>query len=106
MLKEITDVRGSTSTGILLAELGLKSLQHAWLLRCAKFWNNLAGKPAGTMYKLIALAGLLHADGCTAAVVSSRRNWAWSMFRAIRGTGYELGIRVDDMDVIDVTALK
>ena len=99
MLKEITGVRGSTSTDILLAELGLKSLQHVWLLRAAKFWNTLAGKRAGTMYKLIAL------DCCTAAVVSSRRNWAWSIFRAIRGTGYELGIRVDDMDVIDITAL-
>ena len=75
-------------------------LQHVWLLRAAKFWNNLAGKPAGTVYKLIAL------DCCTAAVVSSCHNWAWSMFRAIRATGYELGIRVDDMDVIDTSALK
>ena len=31
---------GSTSTAILLAELGLKSLHHVWLLRAAKFWNN------------------------------------------------------------------
>ena len=89
-----------SSTDILLAELGLKSLQHVWLLRAAKFWNKLTGRPAGTMYKLIAL------DCCTAAVVSSCPNWAWSMCRAIRGTGYELGIRVDDMDVIDITALK
>ena len=50
MLKEITGVRGSTSTDILLAELGLKPLQHVWLLHAAKFWNSLAGKPAGNIY--------------------------------------------------------
>ena len=100
LLKEITGVRGSTSTDILLAELGLKSPQHVWLLRAAKFWNNLAGKPFGNIYNTIAL------DGCLAAVGSSRRNWAWSMFKAIRATGYELSIRVDAMDIIDITALK
>ena len=99
----------------ILAELGLKSLQHIWLLRTAKFWNKLAGKPAGTMYKLIAL------DYCTAAVVSSRRNRAWSIFRAICGTSYELGSRpgvnptvmiinpygsMHDVDAIDMTALN
>ena len=100
MLKEITGVRGSTSTDILLAELGLKPLQHVWLLRAAKFWNNLAGKPAGNIYNLTAL------DCCTAAVVSSQRNWAWSMFKAIRATGYKLGIRVNGLDIIDIAALK
>ena len=54
LLKEITGVRGSTSTDILLAELGLKSPQHVWLLRAAKFWNNLAGKPHGNIYSTIA----------------------------------------------------
>ena len=100
MLKEITGVRGSTSTHILLAELGLKSLQHVWLLQAATFWNSLAGKPSGTFYKVIAL------DCCRDAVGSSRHNWAWSMFKAIRATGYELSIRVDDMDTIDITALR
>ena len=100
MLKEITGVRGSTSTDILLAELGLKSLQHVWLLRAAKFWNSLAGKPSGTFYKVIAL------DCCRDAVGSSRHNWAWSMFKAIRATGYELSIRVDDMDTIDITGFE
>ena len=28
------------------------------------------------------------------------------MFRAVRATGYELGIRADDMDIIDITAFK
>ena len=28
------------------------------------------------------------------------------MFKAIRATGYELSIRVDDMDTIDITALR
>ena len=100
MLKEITGVRGNTSTDILFAELGLKSLQHVWLLRAAKFWNSLAGKPNGTFYKIIAL------DCCKDAVAALRHNWAWSMFKAIRTTGYELNIRVDDMDTIDIVALR
>ena len=78
MLKEITGVRGSTPTDILLAELGLKSLQHVWLLRAAKFWNSLVSKPNGTFYKIIAL------NCCKDAVAASRHNWAWSMFKAIR----------------------
>ena len=68
MLKDITGVRGSTSTDILLAELGLKSPDHVWLLRAAKFWNNLAGKPSGNLYRCIAL------DCCRAAVAASKRN--------------------------------
>ena len=100
MLKEITGVRGSTSTDILLAELGLKSLHHVWLLRAAKFWNNLAGKPSGNLFRCIAL------DCCRAAVAASKRNWAWSMFKAVHATGYELSIRCDDMDAIDIPALQ
>ena len=89
MLKEIVCVKSSSPTDILLAKLGLKPLQHVWLLRAAKFWNNLACKPPGSIYNTIAL------DCCRAAVGSSRHNWAWSMFKAIRATGYELSIRVD-----------
>jgi hypothetical protein len=100
MLKEMAGVRTSTPTDILLEELGLQPLQHTWLLRAAKFWNNLACKPMGSIYKVIAL------DCCSAAVASSQHNWAWSMFKAIRATGYELSIRVDDMDVINVSALR
>ena len=66
LLKEVTGVRANTSTDILLAELGLKSLQHVWLLRAAKFWNNLADKPHGNTYRNIAL------DGYLAAIGSSR----------------------------------
>ena len=40
------------------------------------------------------------------SVGSSLHDWAWSTFRAIRATQYELGIRVDDMDTIDITALR
>ena len=39
--REITGVRTSTPTAILLAELGLQALSDEWLLRAAKFWNNL-----------------------------------------------------------------
>ena len=37
---------------------------------------------------------------------SSQHNWAWSMFKAICAIGYDLSIRVDDMDVIDITAFR
>ena len=57
-------------------------------------------KPAGSIYKTIAL------DCCTAAVASAHRNWAWCMFKAVRATGYELGIRIDDLDIIHISALK
>ena len=96
ILKEITGIRGSTSTDILQADLGLKSLQHVWLLRAAKFWSNLAGRLAGTIYKDIAL------ESCRAAVGSSSNN----MFKSVCGTGCELSIRADDMDITDVAALR
>ena len=51
MVKEIAGVSTSTSTDVILAKLGFKSL-HVWLLGAADFWNSLAGKPVGTMYKL------------------------------------------------------
>ena len=43
--------------------------------------SQLAGKPHGNIYSRVAL------DGCLAALGSSRCNWAWSMFKAIRATG-------------------
>ena len=52
MVTEIAGVSTRTSTDVILAKLGLESLQHVWLLGAAEFWNSLAGKPVGTMYKL------------------------------------------------------
>ena len=71
---------------ILLAEIGLMCLPNQWLLRAATFWHTLAALPPGSLYKEMAL------DAC--ACVSS-------MSRAIRGRGYDLCIRQDDMDHID-----
>ena len=45
-------------------------------------------------------------DGILHVFLVLRHNWAWSMFESIRATGYELGSRVDEMDIIDTTALK
>ena len=36
----------------------------------------------------------------------TRHNWAWAAFKDTGATGYELSIRVDDMDAIDMSALK
>ena len=55
ILREITGVRTSTPTAILLAELGLQALSDEWLLRAAKFWNNLAALPSDNIHRCMAL---------------------------------------------------
>ena len=102
ILREITGVRTSTPTAILLAELGLQALSDEWLLRAAKFWNNLAALPPENVHRCMAL------DSCKSAIGprSRRKNWAGSMYRAVIDTGYQLAIRLDDMDAIDITALR
>ena len=45
-------------------------------------------------------------DACLAAISQGHRNWAHSMFKAIRGIGYQLTIRCDDLDQIDISALS
>ena len=76
-----------------LAELGLMCLPDQWLLRAATFWNALAALPPGSLCKQMALNAHWHA--C-----------ASSMSRAIRGTGYDLCIRQDDMHHIDIQVLS
>ena len=102
ILREITGVRTSTPTAILLAELGLQALSDEWLLRAAKFWNNLAALPPDNIHRCMAL------DSCKSAIGprNRRKNWAGSMYRAIIDTGYQRAIRLDDMDAIDITALR
>ena len=102
ILREITGVRTSTPTAILLAELGLQALSDEWLLRAAKFWNNLAALPLDNIYRCMAL------DSCRSAIGprNRRKNWAGSMYRAVIDTGYQLAVRLNDMDAIDITALR
>ena len=100
MLKEISGVRKCTPAPILLSEFGIKSLPDQWLLRAAGFWNSLASLPAGNVFRQVAL------DACLAAISQGHRNWAHSMFKAIRGIGYQLTIRCDDLDQIDISALS
>ena len=100
MLREISGVRRCTPTPILLAEFGIKSLPDQWLLRAAGFWNSLASLPIGNVSRHVAL------DACSAAISQDHRNWAHSMFKAIRGIGYQLNIRCDDLDHIDMSALS
>ena len=102
ILREITRVRTSTPTAISLAELGLKALSDEWLLRAAKFWNNLAAQHHHSMYRRMA------SDSCKSAVGPGirRKDWAGLMYRAVIDTGYRLAIRVDDMDAVDITSLR
>ena len=93
-------MRKCTPAPILLSEFGIKSLPDQWLLRAAGFWNSLASLPAGNVFRQVAL------DACLAAISQGHRNWAHSMFKAIRGIGYQLNIRCDDLDQIDTSALS
>ena len=99
MLKEISGVRKCTPTPILLAKFGLKSMPNQWLLRAAGFWNSLASLPVGNVFRHVAL------DACSAAISHGHRNWAHSMFKAIRGVGYQHLIKCDNLDQIDISAL-
>ena len=76
---------------IPLAEFGLMCVSDQWLLRAATFWNALAALPPGSLYKQMALNA-----------------WAWasSMSRAIMGAGYDLCIRQDYIDHIDIQVVS
>ena len=84
ILREITGVRTSTPTALLPAELGLQALSDEWLLRAAKFWNNLAALHPGNVHHCMA------PDSCRCAIgpCNRRKNWAGSMYRTIIDTGY------------------
>ena len=102
VLREITRVRTSTPTAILLAELGIKALSDDWLLRAAKFWNNLAARPTQNIYRCMAL------DSCRSAIGprNRRKNWAGSIYRAVIDAGYQMTIRMDDMSVADIGSFR
>ena len=61
-----------------------------------------AALPPDNIHRCMAL------DSCKSAIGprNRRKNWAGSMYRAIIDTGYQLAIRLDDMDAIDITALR
>jgi len=57
MLWEITGLKKSTPINVILAELGLVALTDVWPLQAAQFWNSLASKPIGNLYKhLVSIA--------------------------------------------------
>ena len=45
-------------------------------------------------------------DYCTAAIAHNQKDWASPNFKAIEATGYDVQIRLDDMDAIDIPALS
>ena len=60
----------------------------------------MASLPQGNVHRRTAL------DACTAALSSNHSNWARSIIRAVRGTGYQPNIRCDDLDHILISALS
>jgi hypothetical protein len=99
MLKNICGARFTVPTAILLHELSAQPLSSSWLLRAARFWNNLASLPPASLYRRLAL------DACRDAVCHNVRNWAWGMYYSLKAVGYVLTIRVDSMDLIDLSCL-
>jgi len=97
ILRELSGVRGTVSTAILLTELDSVPLPDLWLVRAVKFWNSLADLPRDHLYSRIAVSA------CHSAVTSSVKNWAWFMFKSIRGLGYDMNIRIDSMDSLDLS---
>lgn len=100
MLREIAGVRSTVATPILLCELQSSPLDATWWLRTVQFWNSIAALPSTHLYKRIAL----HA--CHTAVTASVKNWAYYIFKGIRRLGYDLAIRIDALDIIDMSKVK
>lgn len=100
MLKQIAGVRSTVSTDILLREFNVRSLGDEWWLCAVRFWNGLVSLPAHHLYKRIAL------DACRAAITSNVKNWAWAMFRGVRGLGYDMVISATEMAYLDVRRIR
>jgi hypothetical protein len=96
ILKQISGVRSTVATAILLKELDVLPFQAQWWLRAIRFRNDLASLPVENAYKTIAR------DTRQAAVTRNVKNWAWSIFRGVRDFGYELVVSVTDMTHIGV----
>lgn len=100
MLRRICGVRSTVSTDILLHELSAQPLSSSWLLRAARFWNNLANLPRMSLHHKLAL------DACRDAVCHNVKNWAWGMYHSLQAVGYVLPIRIDAMECIDLGCLE
>ena len=100
MLRQIAGVRSTVSTDILLREFDVRSLDCEWWLCAVRFWNGLVALPAEHLYKRIAL------DACRAAITLNVKNWAWAMFRGIRGMGYDMVISATDTIYVDVRRIR
>lgn len=101
ILRELSGVGGTLSTAILLIELDSMPLPDMWLVRAVnlKFWNGLADLPSHHLYHRM-LVGL---SACRAAVTSSVKNWACFSVQEHSGSGYDMDIRIDSMDCLDLS---
>jgi hypothetical protein len=100
MLRSVCGTRSTVSTDILLHELSAQPLSSSWLLRAARFWNNLATLPCTSLHHKLAL------DACRDAVCHNVKNWAWGMLHSLKAVGYVLTVRVDTMECIDLGCLE
>jgi len=92
----------SVHHAIVLRELRVLSPSHVWLRSTCRFWNALAQRPEGCLWRATALSDW--AD----ALTSNIKNWAWSLHQCLTDLGYPLHVdrrRLPLLSVPDVMRL-
>ena len=100
VLRAIVGLRRTTPSAVVFSETDSASLHHLWWIRQVRFWNALAGQPAGSLHREVALAD------CRDAVLRNVRNWAHSFMRGLHALGYAFIIRCDDMDAVPLDSIR
>lgn len=99
-MKQITGVRKSTPSRLLLTELGLRPLQLFWRRQTLRFWNELAGSPVGSLCHTVLL------DNVWDASVRGVRNVASSVASLLQLLmGFHTGYAYGQVPVFDVLAI-
>jgi len=98
-LGQITGVRKSTPSRLLLIELGLRPLQLFWWRQTLRFWNQLATSPVGSMYHTVLL------DNVWDASVRGVHNVASSVASLLQPLGFHTGYAHGQVPVYDVPAI-
>ena len=100
ILRQICGVRINTPAVMVLSEAAQQPLADLWIIRTVRFWNSLAGLPATSLYKQVALAD------CRDAVQNNVHNWAHSFMKGLTRLVYQVVIRCDDMDFINLPRVR
>ena len=97
-IRQLAGLSQSVALPIIWRELSLQPYSHAWLVRAARFWNNLAVSQG--FHKHLAL------DAVRLAVQSRVRNWVHGLHRALLSVGYHMQLATGVMHEIDIGDLR